>query len=150
MSTTDINSIGWLGTGRMGTEMATRLINGGADVTVWNRTAAKAAPLVALGAKQADDLNALTSCDAVFVTVTTSADLHQVTLGEGGLLSGPARPRIIVDCSTVTAEASEKVRAEADALGVQFLAAPISGNPAMVREGERRWRCQVPGTPSRR
>jgi 3-hydroxyisobutyrate dehydrogenase-like beta-hydroxyacid dehydrogenase len=66
----------------------------------------------------------LGACDVVFVMVTGSADLEQVTMGDGGLLGAGARPAILVDCSTVSQEASARVRAAAAATGVAFLAAP--------------------------
>lgn len=135
MTPTSTDRLGWIGTGRMGTAMTERLLGAGADLTVWNRTRAKCEPLAGQGAKIADSVADLASADIVFVVVTSSPDLLQVTTGEGGLLRSPGTPSIIVDCSTVSVEASATVRAEADALGVQFLAAPISGNPNMVRDG---------------
>lgn len=127
--------LGWLGTGRMGAVMVERLLAGGADVTVWNRTRAKTEPLVAKGAKAVDVKGDLRDADIVFVMVSASADLLDVTLGEGGLLDGERLPAVIVDCSTVSAEASAEVRQAAAERGVQFLASPISGNPHMVAEG---------------
>ena len=78
--------IGWLGTGRMGSVMAARLISDGAALTVWNRTASKTAPLVELGATRADTMTDLGRCDIVFTMVTSSPDLLAVTLGPQGLL----------------------------------------------------------------
>ena len=128
-------TVGWLGTGRMGTAMAGRLLDAGRPVTVWNRTAAKAAPLAARGAKVAADMAGLGGCDVVFVMVTGSADLEQVTTGDGGLLTADARPAILVDCSTVSQDASARVRAAATTAGVAFLAAPVCGNPEVFAEG---------------
>ncbi len=73
--------------------------------------------------------------DIVFTMVTSSPALLEVTTGDDGLLRSKSRPSVIVDCSTVSTEASAEVRAEAAAVGVQFLAAPISGNPIQVRDG---------------
>ena len=129
-------SIGWLGTGRMGSAMAGRLIDAGRPVTIWNRTTAKTAPLAARGARVAPDIAALAGCDLVFTTVTGPADLEQVTLGEGGLLAGERRPGVLVDCSTVSEEASARIRAAAGAAGVGFLAAPVCGNPSVFTEGQ--------------
>jgi 3-hydroxyisobutyrate dehydrogenase-like beta-hydroxyacid dehydrogenase len=129
-------SIGWLGTGRMGSVMAGRLIDAGRPVTVWNRTPAKTAPLAARGARVAPDIAALAGCELVFTMVTGPADLEQVTLGEGGLLTGERRPGVLVDCSTVSEEASARIRAAADAAGAGFLAAPVCGNPAAFTEGQ--------------
>jgi 3-hydroxyisobutyrate dehydrogenase-like beta-hydroxyacid dehydrogenase len=130
--------VGWLGTGRMGAAMAARLISDGAAVTVWNRTPSKAAPLIELGATQAETISDLGRCDIVFTMVTSSADLLAVTLGPEGLLRAQPAPGIVVDCSTVSAEAAAEVRAEAAARGIGFLSAPVSGNPDMVAEGDRR------------
>jgi 3-hydroxyisobutyrate dehydrogenase-like beta-hydroxyacid dehydrogenase len=133
--TTASPRLGWLGTGRMGTQMVLRLLAGGADVTVWNRTAAKCRPLVGKGASQAERISDLAGRDIVFLMVTASSDLVQVALGADGLLAGPIVPAVLVDCSTVDAETSARVRAAAAERGVAYLAAPVSGNPAMIAEG---------------
>jgi 3-hydroxyisobutyrate dehydrogenase-like beta-hydroxyacid dehydrogenase len=130
-----MNKLGWLGTGRMGAAMAARLVDAGNDVLVWNRTAAKTAPLVAKGAAAVDAVVDLGEADIVFVMVSTPRDLHEVIAGPHGLLSGPERPDIIVDCSTVSIEMSATIRKLTTAAGVEFLAAPISGNPHVVEEG---------------
>lgn len=128
-------SLGWLGTGRMGAAMAARLIDAGHRVTVWNRTKSKTEPLVAKGAAAAGSITDLSGCDIVFVTVSTPADLEQVIMGEHGLLSAARAPGIIVDCSTISAETSAKIRAAAGEAGTAFLASPVSGNPHVVAEG---------------
>lgn len=128
-------TLGWLGTGRMGTAIVGRLLDAGRPVTVWNRTAAKTAPLAARGARVAASLAGLGACDVVFTMVTGSADLEQVTIGDGGLLTRDERPAILVDCSTVSQEASARVRAAASAAGVAFLAAPVCGNPEVFTGG---------------
>jgi 3-hydroxyisobutyrate dehydrogenase-like beta-hydroxyacid dehydrogenase len=132
---TDDRTVGWLGTGRMGTAMAGRLLDAGERVLVWNRTPAKTAPLTARGAQAVDRITDLGGCGVVFVTVSGPADLAAVVSGTGGLLSGDSRPGVIVDCSTVSAAASAQVRAAASAAGVEFLAAPVSGNPHVVAAG---------------
>lgn len=133
MATT--RSLGWLGTGRMGAAMARRLVDAGHDVTVWNRTRAKTDDLAAAGAKVADSIHDLAAVDVVFIMVSTPKDLEQVVTGDGGLLSAPKLPEIIVDCSSVSAETSAAVRQAAAARGVAFIGAPISGNPHVVAEG---------------
>jgi 3-hydroxyisobutyrate dehydrogenase-like beta-hydroxyacid dehydrogenase len=127
-----VASLGWLGTGRMGVALAGRLVEAGQRVTVWNRTPGKTGPLVARGARAADRFSDLGDCDIVFVTVSASRDLEEVV---AALLGGDRWPGIIVDCSTVSAAASARVREAAQAAGVGFLAAPVSGNPHMVAEG---------------
>jgi 3-hydroxyisobutyrate dehydrogenase len=127
--------LGWLGTGRMGAQLARRLLGAGHDVSVHNRTLAKAQPLAALGAKVVDSAADLASCEIVFAMVGTSEDLIDAVLGADGLLSGAAAPSILVDCSTVSAEASAQVRAEASARGTALLAAPVMGNPRVAGAG---------------
>jgi len=128
--------LGWIGTGRMGFPMAARLLKKGADVAVYNRTRAKAEPLVANGGHLVDSPAALADRDIVFTMVSASDDLLEVTLGAGGVLSrrGGA-PKILIDCSTVSQEASEMVRAAAKAVGCALLAAPVSGNGKVVKAG---------------
>jgi 3-hydroxyisobutyrate dehydrogenase-like beta-hydroxyacid dehydrogenase len=128
--------VGWLGTGRMGTEMARRLLAAGCPVLVYNRTPAKAAALVADGAALATSLPQLAGCEIVFTTLGTPDDLIVALTGENGLLSGEGAPKIVVDCSTVSAEASAIVRGKLAERGTALLAAPVMGNPSVVRAGK--------------
>ena len=130
-----IHTLGWLGTGRMGAAMAARLLKAGYQVAVWNRTAAKAQALAERGAAVAGSIAELAARDIVFTMVSTPRDLEDVVLGETGLLSAARRPAVIVDCSTVDAESSQRVREAAAAVSIQFLAAPVSGNPHVVADG---------------
>src|SRR4249919_2878936 len=98
--------LGWIGIGRMGFAMAERLAKNGADVTVWNRTRAKAEPLAAHGAKVAATLAELSSCDIVFCMVSTWDDVKMVIAGAGGLLSGKGKPRMVIECSSISLEGS--------------------------------------------
>ncbi len=130
-------AIGWIGAGRMGLQMASRLLDAGHEVAVWNRTRAKVAPLADRGAVVADAPADLASRDVVFTMVAGSDDLLQVTAGEGGVLAGTGRaPGLLVDFTTVSVQASAAVRAAAEKRGTEFLAAPVSGNPKVVRAGK--------------
>lgn len=128
--------IGWIGAGRMGFELASRLLRAGCDVTVYNRTRAKAEPLTKLGAKLADTPADLADRDIVFTIVGESDDFLAVTTGPNGVLTGTKAPKILIDCSTVSEEASLAVRKAAAKLGCDLLAAPISGNPKVVKSGK--------------
>lgn len=128
-------ALGWLGTGRMGAELVRRLLAAGCDVAVYNRTKAKAEPLAAAGAKIADTAAELAGRDIVFVTVGTSQDLIDALTGPAGVLSSGAAPAIVVDCSTISADASRQVREELAARGTVLLAAPVMGNPKVARAG---------------
>jgi 3-hydroxyisobutyrate dehydrogenase-like beta-hydroxyacid dehydrogenase len=119
----------------MGLQMVRRLLSAGSSLIVYNRTRAKAEPLAELGATIADHLWELGGCEVVFVAVSSSGDLQQVLLGPEGLLSGEARPQIVVDFSTVGADASAEVRQALAAQGVDLLAAPVSGNPKVAKAG---------------
>ncbi len=127
--------LGWLGTGRMGSAMAMRLIEAGHDLVVWNRTHLKTAALTAKGAEAVNEIVDLGAADVVFVMVSAPKDLEEVVCGPKGLLSADRTPSVIVDCSTVSAETSARVRCAVVDAGVEFLAAPISGNPHVVAEG---------------
>jgi 3-hydroxyisobutyrate dehydrogenase len=127
--------LGWLGTGRMGSELVLRLLAAGCDLTVSNRTKAKAEPLAAAGAKIVDSAADLAGLDIVFVTVGTSQDLIDALTGPDGLMSAGAAPAVVVDCSTISAEASRQVREQLAARGSALLAAPVMGNPKVARAG---------------
>lgn len=128
--------LGWLGTGRMGFELAIRLLNSGHHLTVWNRTREKAEPLASLGATIVDNPDELADCNIVFSIVSDSKVFKQVTLGEHGLLTVPGKvPSLIVDSSTISMEVGEEVRTQALDLGCELLAAPVSGSPKVVRSG---------------
>jgi 3-hydroxyisobutyrate dehydrogenase len=127
--------IGWIGAGRMGLPMAERLLKGGHDVSVWNRTRAKAEPLTKNGAKIVDKLSDLASCDVVFSIVSTGKDLDQVLFGKDGVVSGGKAPKVVVDCSTISVEDSAKVRAKLKEAGGEYVAAPVSGNAKVIKAG---------------
>jgi 3-hydroxyisobutyrate dehydrogenase len=128
--------LGWIGTGRMGYAMASRLLKHGCDVAVYNRTRSKAEPLVALGATVVDSPADLADRDIVFTMVSGPDDLIEVVMGTHGILSHPTRaPQLLVDCSSVSTEASAEVRARTGARGVAMLAAPVSGNAKVVKAG---------------
>ncbi|HZC12585.1 MAG TPA: NAD(P)-dependent oxidoreductase [Thermoleophilaceae bacterium] len=130
-------TLGWVGTGRMGYALATRLLEAGCDLAVYNRTRAKAEPLAELGATIVDVPAELADRDIVFTMVAGPEDFKAVVLGDAGLLSrADTVPSVIVDSSTVSPEASAEVRAVTAARDVALLAAPVSGNPSVVDAGK--------------
>jgi len=134
-------TIGWIGTGRMGYEMAAHLAKGGADVMAWNRTRAKAEPLEKLGAKVAGDLAEIASRDIVFCMVSTWDDVEQVMTT---MLKGKSRPRIVVECSSISLEGSAQLREMLSARGIEYLAAPVSGNAKVIKAGRLSFVCSGP------
>jgi 3-hydroxyisobutyrate dehydrogenase-like beta-hydroxyacid dehydrogenase len=129
-------TVGWIGTGRMGYQLALRLLNAGYDVAAWNRTKAKAEPLASHGAKVVDSPADLVDRDVVFIMVAADKDLEAVISGPGGLLSGGGAPKVVVDSSTVSTGASAQIRAVVEGAGAQFIAAPVSGNPKVIAAGK--------------
>jgi 3-hydroxyisobutyrate dehydrogenase len=136
--------IGWIGTGRMGYEMAGHLAKGGADVSVWNRTRAKAEPLTQYGAKVVDNLVDLAGCDIVFCMVSTWDDVKEVVGGAKGLLSGSRAPALLVECSSISLEGSAELREMLSARGVELLAAPVSGNAKVIKAKRLSFVCSGP------
>lgn len=124
----------WLGTGRMGAAMAQRLIAAGVEVWAWNRTPAKLDGLLSSGARRLD-APALSTAAAAFSMVLSDEALDALWQADDGLLSGGRPPDIWVDCSTVSPAASERAAVAAAASGTQFVCAPVSGNPSVVRSG---------------
>ncbi len=131
------HKIGWVGTGRMGFSMASRLLKAGCDLAVYNRTRAKAEPLSALGATVVDSPSDLADRDIVFTMVAGPDDFLNIVTGENGILSrdGTA-PSILIDCTSVSEEASAAARRAAAEKGVAYLAAPVSGNAKVVKAGK--------------
>ena len=125
--------LGWIGLGRMGYAMAYRLLQGGCKVAVWNRTRAKGEPLAEFGAVIVDAKTDLAACDIVFTMVSTTADLKEVLFEAGGLLSGKSKPKLVVDCSSISQEGSAEVRAELEKRGIAYLCAPVSGNGKVAK-----------------
>ncbi len=127
----DESGVGWIGAGRMGSALAIRLLRAGYDVAVYNRTPAKAAALGEAGATVVDCIADLAGRSIVFVIV--SSDSAFAAVAAEVLAAGP--PDVLIDCSTVSADVSARVRADAAEVGTALLAAPVSGNPGAVAAG---------------
>src|SRR5215470_2079669 len=129
--------IGWIGMGRMGYPMAERLLKAGYDLSIWNRTRAKAEPLAKAGGKVVDNLIELKDVDVLFSIVSTGKDLDQVYFGKNSVTGHGGRlPKIFVDCSTISVEDSAAVRDRLKQLGSEFVAAPVSGNAKVIKAGK--------------
>ncbi len=126
----------------MGYEMAARLARGGADVLVWNRTRAKAEPLVKYGARIADDVAELADRDIVFCMVSTWEDVKAVMTSLLG--NARKRPRVVVECSSISLEGSAELRRMLDERRIDYLAAPVSGNAKVVKAGRLSFVCSGP------
>jgi 3-hydroxyisobutyrate dehydrogenase len=124
--------LGWIGAGRMGYAMAERLAKGGCDIAVWNRTREKALPLEKSGAKVVNQLEELSTKDILFVMVSTYDDVKEVlgkTLAKG-------KPKMVVECSSISLEGSAELRQMLKSRGIEYLAAPVSGNAKVIKAGK--------------
>ncbi|MFL6975478.1 MAG: NAD(P)-dependent oxidoreductase [Xanthobacteraceae bacterium] len=129
--------VGWIGMGRMGYPMAERLLDAGYDVSIWNRTRAKAEPLAKKGGKIVDNLADLKNVDVLFSIVSTGKDLDQVYFGKNSVTGGGGKvPRVFVDCSTIAVEESAAIRDRLGQLGSDFIACPVSGNAKVIKAGK--------------
>lgn len=132
------HTLGWIGMGRMGYPMAERLVKDGNTVHIWNRTRAKAEPLAEKGAILVDGPADLNGVDILFTMVSTGNDVEHVYFGDNGVASANsgAMPKILVDCSSISFEQSQALRARLAEKGAAFLAAPVSGNGKCVKAGK--------------
>jgi len=130
--------IGWIGVGRMGYQMAERLAKADYDISIWNRTKSKAEPLAKLGAKVVDTLADLSGVDMLFAIVSEGKDLEEVYFGKNGIVTTAkgALPKTFVDCSSISVEDSERIRARLKEKGIEFVCAPVSGNGQVIKAGK--------------
>ena len=122
-----------LGMGRMGQALAGRLLQAGHQVTIWNRSPAKAPELVAEGAIEAPSIaEAIEGADVVFTSLDNDEAVKAVALGEDGIQATLALGATYVDTSTVSPATSEALDEAID----RFIAMPVLGSPAQVRSGD--------------
>jgi len=137
-----MKTIGWIGLGNMGLPMVKNLLKAGFSVFVYNRTAAKAAPLVEAGASLAGSPRELwEKADTVITMVADDAALRQVHEGPDGLLAGLANGaggggRVVIDMSTVSPATTKDLAAKLAAKGVDYLDAPVSGSVKPAELGQ--------------
>lgn len=130
--------VAFIGLGVMGYPMAGHLkTKGGHDVTVYNRTAAKAEKWVAQfgGHSAATPADAARDADFVFTCVGNDDDLRSVTIGQDGALSGMKQDAILIDNTTASAEVARELAEAAAARGCGFIDAPVSGGQAGAENG---------------
>ena len=132
MPTRTDQKLGWIGAGRMGYAMAERLAKGGCDIAVWNRTRDKALPLEKSGAKVVNQLDELSTKDILFVMVSTYDDVKEVLAK--ALAKG--KPKMVVECSSISLEGSAELRQMLKGKGIEYLAAPVSGNAKVIKAGK--------------
>jgi 3-hydroxyisobutyrate dehydrogenase-like beta-hydroxyacid dehydrogenase len=128
--------IGFIGLGDMGRGIVPRLLDAGHDVTGWNRTAEKAAPLMERGMTWADTPREVArASEFVFSIVTDDAAVQAVALGEGGVISGLSPESVYLDMSTIDPLISREIAETFASTGLTMLDAPLSGSPITLAQG---------------
>ena len=129
--------LGYLGLGMMGFPMSRRLINAGHDVTVWNRSAAKATALVDAGAKLASrPCDIAATAGIVFMCLTDAVAVDEVVFGPEGLATATGAGKLVVDFSSIHPDAARAIAVRLKgANGMGWIDAPVSGGTKGAEEG---------------
>ncbi|WP_428032893.1 NAD(P)-dependent oxidoreductase [Ancylobacter sp.] len=123
-------SVGFIGLGTMGREMARNLLEAGFAVRVFDIASTAIDELVARGAEAASSpADAARNADIAITMLPDTPQVEEVVLGAGGLLADPPRGRLVVDMSTISPVAVQRMAAELKAVGIDMLDAPVSGGP---------------------
>jgi 3-hydroxyisobutyrate dehydrogenase len=129
--------VGVAGLGAMGSAVAARLIEVGHQVSVWNRTAAKARPLADAGAKIAATPAALAAAsEAVITLLTDGAAIDAVYSGPSGMLSGEAKGKLFIEMSTVPPKVELDLAPKVRGKGAVFVECPVGGSTTPARQGK--------------
>jgi 3-hydroxyisobutyrate dehydrogenase len=121
-------TIGWIGTGVMGSSMCGHLLTAGYRVTLYSRTKAKAQSLLDRGAQWAENPRAVAAeSDILFTMVGFPQDVHTVYFGETGILAGTRAGMILIDMTTTQPALSREIAVVASAKGLAAIDAPVSG-----------------------
>lgn len=128
---------GFLGLGIMGSRMAANLVRAGFEVTVWNRSADKCAPLVELGARQgATPREVVAACDITFAMLADPAADEAVLYGPDGVLAGVSAGHDFVDMSTLDDGTTRRAAAAVRERRARYLEAPVTGSKQPAEEGQ--------------
>ncbi|HEX6945807.1 MAG TPA: NAD(P)-dependent oxidoreductase [Acidimicrobiia bacterium] len=125
--------LGFIGLGTMGRGMVSNLISAGHTPTVWNRTTSRCEGIDAPRATSPADLGS--QCDVIFICVSDTPDVEEVTFGPDGAVHDMAPGSIIVDHSTISPVATEELAARAAEKGVSWVDAPVSGGSEGAERG---------------
>ena len=133
----ELERVGFAGLGAMGAGIARRLHDAGYHVVVWNRTKAKADPLVEAGMGWAETPRELAaSVDVLFTMLTNSVAIEAAADGPDGVLAGLRADAVWADMSTIAPDASVALAERVRAGGAYFLDCPVSGSPATLAAGQ--------------
>lgn len=121
--------VGFIGLGNMGVGMASTLIKAGHELTVYNRTAEKARPLVQQGARLAHEIAEASHADVVITMLADDQAVESVTFSDSGILASLARGAVHVSCSTISLQLAERLTNAHASKGQVFISAPVFGRP---------------------
>ncbi|MES2365896.1 MAG: NAD(P)-dependent oxidoreductase [Pseudomonadota bacterium] len=127
---------GFIGLGKMGAGMASRLCQAGYELTVYNRSRERSQPLIAAGARAAQNIAEVCDADVVFTMLANDAALSDVTLGPSGILAHLKPGAIHVSCSTVSVALSAQLANAHSEKQQGFIAAPVFGRPDAAAAGK--------------
>ena len=128
--------VGFIGLGIMGRGMAANLLKAGFAVTVWNRTITRMEGLVAQGAHAgANPADVAERSDIVVICVSDTPDVEAVVLGENGVIQGAQPGTLVIDCSTISPQATQEIATQLAQGGVFMLDAPVSGGSEGAAKG---------------
>jgi 3-hydroxyisobutyrate dehydrogenase len=129
-------NVGFVGLGIMGSRMAANLLSKGHQLTVWNRTAARADQLLAAGARWADTPRALAAAvDVVCLCVADPAAIHHVADGDAGFLAGLGQDKLVIDFSTIGPDTARALEQDCRVRGALFLESPVTGSKNLAAPG---------------
>jgi len=128
--------VGYVGLGIMGMGMARNLVKAGFPLSVWNRTASKAEALAAEGATaRATPAEVAANSDIIVICVSDTPDVEAVLLGENGIIHGAQAGSLVIDCSTISPQATQVMAEKLAAKGIAMLDAPVSGGSEGAAKG---------------
>jgi len=120
--------VGFIGLGIMGMPMAHNLVKAGFEVIVYNRTTSKAEQMVSKGAKKVDSPKEVAEESSVVITIVSDTpDVESVILGENGVIEGIKPDSVVIDMSTISPQATQKIATRLREKGAYMLDAPVSG-----------------------
>lgn len=129
-------TLGFIGLGIMGRGMARNLLEAGHDVAVWNRTASRMAPLIAAGGEAASSpADVARRADLILICVSDTPDVEAVVRGPDGVLAGLREGSLVIDHSTISPAATERLAGEVRAAGAAWIDAPVSGGSEGAAQG---------------
>ncbi len=128
--------LGFIGLGTMGSSMAANLLRAGARLTVWNRTPGRAAAVLEMGAHEATSpAGVAAQSDVIVICVSDTPDVEAVLFGPNGFAAGARPGSLVIDCSTISPEATREFGRRLAGIEVAMVDAPVSGGSEGARLG---------------